>query len=154
MRRHYSEAEKAEVLARLTSNGGNLSRTSRESRVPRKTIERWAEDPERAAPTEVRKEKEQDLLNLWEEVERVLLAATVRKCEAGTLRDTVSQLMVGAGIARDKIQLLTGGATAREETRTLALEWPEYRDNGDGKIVPIASSRAGGSSGGAGNPSR
>lgn len=102
MRRHYTEAQKAEALARLKANGGNLTRTARESGIPRNTIRLWAADTARAAPSETRHQKEDELVALYEEVERVLLVAARRKAEAGALRDSVANLMTGAGIARDK----------------------------------------------------
>jgi 8-oxo-dGTP pyrophosphatase MutT (NUDIX family) len=41
-RRHYSDEERAEALAVLDANAGNLKRTARDLDIPRATLQEWA----------------------------------------------------------------------------------------------------------------
>lgn len=43
-RRHYSDRERAEALAKLEANGGNLTRTARETGISRKALREWQRD--------------------------------------------------------------------------------------------------------------
>lgn len=108
-RRHYSDADRANGLAMLDANAGNVSRTSRAIGIPRATLQAWIADRDRAAPPDLRHEQTATLADLFE---REAHAALER---AGMVRDDAryQQLMTGAAIATDKAQLLRGGATAR-----------------------------------------
>ncbi len=50
-KRRYSDQEKAEALAALDANGGNLLKTSEQIGIPRQTIQEWASGRVWAWPT-------------------------------------------------------------------------------------------------------
>lgn len=99
-KRSYSDREKAEALAILDSNGGNLSRTVRETGIPYKTLSDWRDGRKIVDDVaEMREEKKTDLLTLWEGlVEKALNLAPGKIHEAG-----FDSLIRAAGIGTDKI---------------------------------------------------
>ena len=111
-RRHYTEADKAKTLSALKANGGNLDRTARETKVPRNTIRLWAKAPDRAAPAEVRQEKD-------DELEASLTRIATRYAAALDADDTVALILAKnpaalasvLGVAIDKLRLLQGKPT-------------------------------------------
>lgn len=108
-RRHYSDETRAAALAVLKANGGNVARTARETDVPEATLREWRQAPDRAAPTEVRAQKEADLADLYEaEIRAVFEAAGMKRGDASW-----SALMVGLGILTEKHQLVRGEPTER-----------------------------------------
>lgn len=99
-KRSYSDREKAEALAILDSNGGNLAKTSRESGIPQKTLSHWR-DGNGTTPdvANIRDEKKADLITLWQGiVEKALSMAPDKIHEAG-----FDSLIRAAGIGTDKI---------------------------------------------------
>ncbi len=113
MSRTYSPAEKADALAHLTAEGGNVKRAAREAGVPRKTLEGWSKG--RGVTAEV--------LRMSEHSKKVLAGKLFR--EADEAADTLAEkrggagyrdVMVGIGIAVDKAQLLTGQPTQIAES--------------------------------------
>lgn len=135
-RRHYTEAEKAQALALYEANGKNLTRTSRESGIPENTIRRWVEDPERAAPSQVRAETKADPIAL---LDRAIEACLVNIPSAATgERVKPNELSLAAAQLIDKKRLLTGEAVPGEgggEPVRIELTWPSYDDQG--KVVPF-----------------
>lgn len=117
-RRHYSDEERAAALAILDARGGNVTAAAKAARVPRTTLLSWLDLPDRAAPSELRRDKRAELAALFEAEAQAALAAA-RNC-----RDDARyrELMTGAGIATDKWQLLTGGATARIEHDVVVID--------------------------------
>ncbi len=104
-RRKYSDEQKANALATLDANAGDLSKTARQVRVPRKTLEGWASGRHGAPPAELRQEKKADLASMFESfAERVLTLTTDDEIRAAN----VPQRFTAAGIAVDKAQLLRG----------------------------------------------
>lgn len=113
-RRHYTEADKATALASLKANANNFERTARECKVPRNTLRRWADAPERAAPAQVRQEKESALDSKLEAIANRYADAldddvTVTLIKAS--RDP-SKLATVLGVSLEKLQLLRGKPTA------------------------------------------
>jgi hypothetical protein len=53
-RRHYSDEDRAEALAVLDANAGNLKRTARDLGIPRATLQEWAGGRVSAAVPELR----------------------------------------------------------------------------------------------------
>jgi transposase-like protein len=108
---HYTEAQRAEALAVLKSNNGNLSRTERETGIPKGTLLYWRNNSTYAAPIEMQTQKTESLRGELESVAYRL----VRKL-AERLNDTdagVQQLATSLGIVIDKLQLLDGKPTER-----------------------------------------
>lgn len=107
-KRSYSEADKAAALLTLETNGGNVARTSRETHIPRKTIEGWRDGKGvNDDVADLRRENRAPLLSLLtEELYEVLDLMPDKRSEAA-----YKDLVRAAGILVDKVQLLGGGAT-------------------------------------------
>ena len=110
--RRYSKREKltAVVAAEMTSQEA----ASEALGIPRTTIHNWMDDPEMV---ELRQNARQALA---EEMAIVARLAT-RKLGEAIRRDRLEprDLILAAGMATDKSQLLSGQATSRTETREL-----------------------------------
>lgn len=107
-RRVYSDREKAEYLAILAANGGDVSRTAAMTGVPAKTLYRWR-DGNTITPEilNIENEKRSNIYDLiTDEMYEVLGLAKERRKD-GDYR----ALMTAFGILFDKRQLLTGEAT-------------------------------------------
>lgn len=113
-KRRYSDDERAQALAALAANGGNVSGTARSLGVPTDTLRHWAKGkrhPEAAKMAEEKKAPLADLFELF--VSRVLSLTTDADIQGATLRDRFT----AAGIAIDKARLLRGEPTAISEER-------------------------------------
>lgn len=134
----YSEDQIGEALAVLAANDGNAARTRRGLKaagwepVPtRSTLNRWAEKerrveeaPSQATPREAAAaknghQKKKALADLFEALARQCLAEAGAKIEEASSGD----LMRGAGISTDKMQLLRGSATEIQEQRPSGLNF-------------------------------
>lgn len=105
MRRAYSDADKATVLALLDLNGGNVARTARTVRIPRKTLADWSKGRKiNGHVAELRHQKKKELAELLEEFAFQLLEAVPEKIPDASLLDAMRSL----GIAIDKVLLLRG----------------------------------------------
>lgn len=110
-RRRYSDEERANALAALAANGGNVDRTARELGLPRKTLEHWAKGDINPVVAELGQQKKVSLADRLEEVALALVAAMPRKLANATLQ----QIAVSLGIAVEKMQLLRGAPTSITE---------------------------------------
>lgn len=122
--RSYTEAEKAAALAFLDSNGGNVSRTSRETGIPRKTLTEWRDG--RGVNEDVatsRQENARTLEALFEEVTRAYLEHALGPDAVAitTSKDAVT----AAAIAFDKLQLIRGKPTGIERHEHDHRQTPE-----------------------------
>src|SRR4051812_11842827 len=72
-RRRYSDEERAATLAALAANDGNLTRTAQQAGVPITTLLRWRDNPDSAAPSDLRNEKKDGLAALFNKVARAYL---------------------------------------------------------------------------------
>lgn len=113
-RRTRQERAKAVVLA---DSLNSTDAAGEQLGIPGRTIRRWRDDPELAAI--VRKTREETA----EDVTAAMVLSWSRLIER-LERDEIDtrDLIVLAGVATDKAQLLTGGATERTETRDLTLD--------------------------------
>jgi len=112
-RRRYSDKERAAVLAALLANGGNVLRTSRDTGIPRKTIELWGKEqstgnllPGVAAECQGKKE---ELSAIFERVARIYL----KHAEGDEIvaETKGKDAIIAAATATDKHQLLEGKPT-------------------------------------------
>lgn len=122
-KRSYSEAEKVAALLTLETNGGNVARTSRETHIPRKTIEGWRDGKGvNGDVADLRRENRVPLLErLTNELYEVLSLMPDKRAEAA-----YKDLVRAAGILVDKVQLLDGGATERVEN-AVTITAVDYR---------------------------
>lgn len=99
-KRSYSDREKAEALAALDANGGNLARTARETSVPRATLKGWKDGQGIGTEvSDIRHQKRADLSVLWETVVEKALGLLPNKLS----ELTGDQLARVAGIGSDKL---------------------------------------------------
>lgn len=123
--RTYTREQKADALARLAAEGGNVKRAALAADVPRKTLEGWGKG--RGVDAEVLRMTEESKKNLAEKFMREAegaVDAAAGKRDGASYRD----LMIGAAVAVDKAQLLSGAPTAiieaehRRQTAEQALD--------------------------------
>jgi hypothetical protein len=118
----YSDEQRAAVLAVLKSNGGNVSRTARETGVPASTIQTWRDNADTLPPHEVR---EQNRLSLADLIRAELDA--IFEIMPGKREDAdYKTLGTVVGILTDKLALLDGGVTSRVDVNVRNL--PELPD--------------------------
>lgn len=105
----YSDVQRAETMAVLAANGGNLNKTARNTGIPLSTLAKWADgkghSPDHA---DLCMEKKKDLAELFEGIARDILDAAADKIADASLKDA----MVSAGVAVDKMQLLKNEPTS------------------------------------------
>ncbi len=104
-KRRYTDEMKAEALAALTANAGDLSKTAREMNLPRKTLESWARGLRGEVPANMCQAKESDLASRFEEFVGKVLDLTT---DDDIKKAPLDKRMVAAGIAVDKAALLRG----------------------------------------------
>lgn len=122
MRRKYSDREKAEALAAVKSNGGNIFRTSHELKIPWGTLAGWVKGTSgiNRGVTELREEKEEELAIICERVARKYLAQA--EDPWAILLTPGNLAMTTAAIAIDKNRLLLGQPTSIVSNLTAKLQ--------------------------------
>jgi transposase-like protein len=110
-RRWYSDEERAAVLAALKANNGNLTRTAQQAGVPLSTLKEWRDNPDRAAPAELRNQKKEALKSLFEKCVRAYLGQAVTKAAVKATRG--KDAVIAAATALDKYRLLNDEPTER-----------------------------------------
>lgn len=101
--RKYSDEEKAEALAVLVANGGNLNGTAKQLGINRHTLTYWAQGNVHPAVVEISAIKKDDLRDMWLKVfERCNKALTDEKLEDAPAH----VLLIGMGTATDKVRAL------------------------------------------------
>ena len=127
-KRTYSNGDRSEMVRILAESGGNLSEAARRTGWPRKTIEyvarhlgvrESAQEPAFSGtdggqkPRRGTDEDRERAIAGWQTARTLSLAelADPEKVKKATLKDNG----VIAGIAQDKLNILTGGVTARGE---------------------------------------
>lgn len=132
----YTEQEKAHALTVLRAEGGNISRTERITGVTAKTLRAWraelADSPEGSTylPTHsppkkpdlapLVEEASADLATRFEEEIAAILGTLPSKREGATYKDLATSI----GILTDKIQLLRGQPTQRQEVLSVERKPP------------------------------
>ena len=110
--RRYSDDQRANALAALAANGGNIKRTSRDLGIPQQTLREWSKGLCHPAVTELRDQKKGTLAQGLEEMAWKLIGVVPE-----ALKDcNIQQLATALGITIDKMQLLRNKPT--EITRT------------------------------------
>jgi transposase-like protein len=138
-KRQYSDSLKAESLAALDANGGNVRATAATLGIPHKTLDDWAN--ERGVNEEVaelRTGKREDLADRLE-----ALAHTLLDSVAGKIHDAnLSNVSVSMGIAIDKMRLLreqptsiTAALTDDERADRVAALLDRARARRDGRAA-------------------
>lgn len=102
----YSLERKAEVLAMVQANGGNVDRTAGETGIAHQTIRYWLTNA--AKYSQIQSQKVVDLADQCEADARYYFALARDKAPDAPY----NHLMTGAAIATDKMQLLRGQPTS------------------------------------------
>ena len=118
----YSPERKAEILALLDANGGNVTRTANEAGIQYSTLQYWQANKERF--NEFRQQKELDLASKFESNAH-LLVNSISEHDLSTA--SLSQKATAAGIMVDKMQLLRNQPTSitqhvNSESLTVVLQ--------------------------------
>lgn len=113
MARRYSDEDRADALAALAANGGNVTGTARQLGVPRNTLLMWSRGDRHPEALADAIPKKLGLADRLDEVARLLVDAMPAKIAKASL----AQLAVAAGIAIEKARLLRGQPTAIDERR-------------------------------------
>ena len=111
-RRRYTRSEK--VAAIVAAEASTVLAAAEQTGVPRRTLRDWLTTPEYAI---YRQNAREAMAEEAQFVARLAWQALGEAIQAGKLdgRD----LVMAAGMATDKAQLLSGGATARTEARDI-----------------------------------
>lgn len=118
-KRRYSDKDKAESLAVLDANGGNVAKTSRDTSIPSNTLIDWRDGRGVVSEvTEIRCENRKALAEHLEDIAYKIVEAIPDKIGEANL----VQLSTSLGISVDKMQLLRGKATAINEDASLSDE--------------------------------
>lgn len=113
MAKKYTDVQRAEALAALTANGGNLSATYRATSIPISTLKRWRDEPADPRLADLGNEKRAGLETELERIANALVNAIPGKIDEAPL----NHVSIALGIAIDKLRLLRGEATEVTEVR-------------------------------------
>jgi transposase-like protein len=138
-RRQYSDSQKAEALAAVDANGGNVSATAAALGIPQKTLDCWFRkrgvNPEVA---QMRLGKKEDLADRLEDLAHKLLDSATAKIGDANL----SNVTVALGISIDKMRLLreqptsiTAALTDDERADRVAALLERARARRDGRAA-------------------
>lgn len=113
-KRKYTDEDRAAVYVALQVNKGNVARTSKETLVPEATVREWKKrfvtDPPDLETTEA---VLSDFTTTAERVRDKLIKSYEAALDAGKVNP--DKMPVHIGIFVDKVQLLRGLATSRQE---------------------------------------
>lgn len=109
--KHYTPEKKAEAMAVLAANNGNVRKTAEATGISRRTLAQWAKDVELAAAPSVEQAK-RDLAEHLEALVWKLADAIPDKIAKASLQHTATTL----GIIFDKLRLVRGEATVIEKS--------------------------------------
>ena len=111
-RRRYTKSEK--VAAMVAAEAVSVAAAAEQTGVPRTTILYWLDKPEFV---ELRHNAREAMAEEAQVVARMAWGALARAIASGELNGR--DLVMAAGMASEKAQLLNGGATARSENRDI-----------------------------------
>jgi hypothetical protein len=154
-KRRYSDDERANALAALAANAGNVTRTARQLGIPRATLVHWADGDRHPEAMIMGEGKRRDMAEALVGVAWQLLDAIPSKIDNAPLLQTATSL----GIAIDKARLLRGepttieGHVAAGELARRAAADPELAAHADRMLERLAVRRNGAAATGvAGDP--
>jgi transposase-like protein len=119
----YTDEQVANAIAMLRANGGNAKRTASQLGIPRTTIRAWAgrSHSVSARPKQVKtsivQNRSREIADSLEDLAAKAVGFADSKMETASYKD----LLIGVGIAIEKVQLLRGGATSRTESLRIEL---------------------------------
>lgn len=117
-RRRYTRAEKEAAVAQAAV-AASVQAAAEEAGIPESTLRYWLDSPKFA---ELRAKTREEAGEGWKVI---LHAAQERTMQLIPTMDP-DQIMVLAGIATDKLQLISGQATSRSEHRDLLADFDDH----------------------------
>jgi hypothetical protein len=113
----YSDEQRAAVLAALDANKGNVTKTARETGVPKSTLIAWRDNVHVPPSDELRTTKKLELADLIRAELGAIFDALPGKRGDASYKDVAT----AAGILIDKLALLQGDATSRVDVNVRNL---------------------------------
>lgn len=111
-RRRYTKTER--LTAVLAADMVNAERAAEATGIPARNIRRWRDDPEMAEFAAKTRDALADDIRV---AAAVAWDTLIRRIKSGDIE--TRDLITAAGVAVDKSQLLSGGATTRTEARDI-----------------------------------
>lgn len=124
-KREYNDEDRQAVWVTLQVNKGNVARTARDTHMPEQTVRDWKKAWEAEAPDfdpEIIEETVSVFTDRAERIRDLLMENYEKALRQGKI--SPDKMPIHIGIFVDKIQLLRGLATTRQEAK-LALPSPE-----------------------------
>ncbi len=110
----HSDNRKAEALAALDANAGNVAKTARQLGIPRKTLGEWAQNRHcNADVAEIRQHVKEALADRMESLLGTIVDAMIAKADDAKF----SELSFGVEKITTSMQLLRGEATQIHEAK-------------------------------------
>jgi hypothetical protein len=112
-KRQYSDNDKALALATLDANGGDVSKTAKQLKIPRQTLQEWAHNRNinKDVP-DLRQVKKKELAEKLDEVAHALADnLLIRAGSELSIFVPMKDMATSLGIVIDKKQLLKGEPT-------------------------------------------
>lgn len=136
-KRRYSDEDRANALAALAANGGNLNRTARELGIPRQTIQAWANGEHHPEAAENGASKRGLLADKLEEVAWSLVGMIEPAGRKAQTKGAVGPIATAFGITIDKMRLL------REQSTSITDGTADAKRNELAGILATLRQRAG-----------
>lgn len=123
----FSEADKAKVFVALTSNDGNVKRTTRDTGVPESTVRRWKNEWKQSGPPDqgALEVAVDEFYDRAEEVRFLALDKIEAKLKDPHDKSTMSALIAVVGVLDDKIARVKGIGTSSKVEHQLVLPTAE-----------------------------
>lgn len=129
-RRQWTDEAKAEILAALDANQGNVKRTAKECGVAVSTLRGWAKGRgANAGVAKLRPQKKGELADALEDIAWKIVELLPSKLEGAEMRELSTLL----GVTLDKLLVLRGQPNNRTEVSGVQIYVP---DNGRQSVQP------------------
>lgn len=131
-----SDEEKAQALAALDANGGDVSKTARQLGLPRTTLNEWKAGRVTNGVTELRQVKKEGLADALERIAYKCVEVLPDKLDLASAKDAAVVL----GVSVEKMQLLREKPTSIQVTETALT--PEERAARVSELLERGENRA------------
>lgn len=141
MARRYTDADRAAALAVLEANDGNVTRTARDTGIPRVTLLGWTRDVDRQGRTaDLVHAARMDLADIIRrELEAIFHAMATKRPDA-----SYRELATAAGILTDKLIRMSTAVTVGDKlggagVRRVVIEYDDGDGGGEGESTIVDS---------------
>lgn len=141
--RRYSDEERANALAALAANGGNVKRTAKQLKIPEKTLANWAKGVSHPEAAKTGDQKKGDMADAFDRIAWAVLEGLTPEClQVAIQKGDIAKLGTLAGICVDKALLLRGRATTITRTEDDDVDDKLTDDEVEGMHRTYAAARA------------